>query len=152
LPRGLMPAAGRLRVLLDGLMSLSALVTFSWFFVLGPTIIRGSETNVGKVLGVAYPIGDLVLLFCALVILQMNGSVAAGAATRAMGFGMAFVAAADTAFAFQTLNGAYESGRVADIGWSVGYMLVAIGVCAANSPSQAAVALSNPGARPRLTS
>src|SRR5207248_1572634 len=133
LPKGKMPFSGRIRVALDGLMSLAALVTFSWYFVLGPTIIKGAETNLGKLLGAGYPIGDLVLLFCCLVLLQMDGLSGSRPAVRAMGLGLALAAAADSAFGYQTLSGAFQSGRLTDIGWSLGYMLLGYGVCGANA-------------------
>ncbi len=42
------------------------MVTFSWYFVLGPTILQGADTLGGQIIGTAYPLATLVLIFCLL--------------------------------------------------------------------------------------
>ena len=58
----------RVRVGLDGLMMMTAIVTFSWYFVLGPTLLQGSTSLLARMVGTAYPCGDLVLLLCVLLL------------------------------------------------------------------------------------
>src|SRR5579885_1233052 len=64
LPGRRLPAMSRARVLLDGLIIMAAAVTFSWYFILGPTIAQGGGTWASVVVGLAYPLGDLVLIVC----------------------------------------------------------------------------------------
>jgi hypothetical protein len=68
LPKHGLGAATRLRVGIDGFMILAAIVTFSWFFVLGPTVLQGGETALARVVGTAYPVWDLVLIACVFVL------------------------------------------------------------------------------------
>ena len=54
--------------MLDGLIIMTAVVTFSWYFILGPTMLQGYETNLAKFVGSAYPCFDLILIFCMLLL------------------------------------------------------------------------------------
>ena len=49
-------------------MIMVAVTTFSWYIILGPTILQGEETILGQVIGTAYPLATLVLLFCLLLL------------------------------------------------------------------------------------
>src|SRR5215207_701802 len=49
LPAHPLPVASRTRIALDGLMIITAAVTFSWYFVLGPVMQQGTETTLAKV-------------------------------------------------------------------------------------------------------
>ena len=64
LPTHALSKITRSRVLLDGFVTMAALVTFSWYFILGPTMLQGDETIFAKLVGSAYPFFDLVLIFC----------------------------------------------------------------------------------------
>src|SRR5918912_847571 len=68
LPGRRLPMASRVRILLDGLMIMTAVLTFSWYFILGPTIAQGGQTPLASGVGLAYPLGDLVLIACLLVL------------------------------------------------------------------------------------
>jgi hypothetical protein len=43
-------------------MIMTAAVTFSWYFFLGPVINRGDETALAKVFATSYPLADIVLI------------------------------------------------------------------------------------------
>ncbi len=68
LPHRPLPIQTRLRVFLDGLLIMVGVVTFSWYFVLGPTILHGADTVAGQIIGTAYPLAALVLIFCLLLL------------------------------------------------------------------------------------
>ncbi len=126
LPRRPLPSAARLRVLLDGVMLMTGVVAFSWYFVLGPTVLQGSEPLVDKLVGAAYPFGDLVLI-CSLLLLwgrsqerEMRPVVALFSA------GLGCILVIDTAFAYGNLHGTYATGGLVDVGWPLGYMLLAL--------------------------
>lgn len=133
IPVGQMSAVMRGRIALDSLMSMTALVTFSWYFVLGPTVLKGAESSLGKILGVAYPVGDLVLLFSLILLAAQDGEAEHGPAIKAILMGLGCVILADTLFAFQTLHGRYHSGTLADLFWPMGYMLIGYGACDATA-------------------
>src|SRR5215216_1834281 len=68
LPARPMPVASRTRIALDGLMIMTAAVTFSWYFILGPVMQQGTETVLLKVLASAYPLADFVLIACLVIL------------------------------------------------------------------------------------
>src|SRR5262249_28842900 len=61
------PPGTRTRIVLDGLMIMVGIMTFSWYFILGPTILQGATTLIGQIIGTAYPLATLVLIFCLLL-------------------------------------------------------------------------------------
>src|SRR6266487_5019394 len=64
LPHRPLSGQKRVRILLDSLIIMIGMVTFSWYFVLGPTILQGADTIGGQIIGTAYPLATLVLIFC----------------------------------------------------------------------------------------
>ena len=55
LPTYPLTSISRSRVLLDGVIIMTTVITFSWYFVLGPTMLQGNETTFAKFVGSAYP-------------------------------------------------------------------------------------------------
>lgn len=122
----------RMRMSLDAAICLTSLTLISWFFVLGPALLRGNEDLLAKVVGTAYPFLD-VLIFSGLLLLVMNshdrsfrpaiGAVLAGALC---------IIAADTIYDYQTLHGTYHTGSVFDVLWPLGYGLVVVSALLVN--------------------
>jgi diguanylate cyclase (GGDEF)-like protein len=131
LPTRPLPLAARLRALSDSVLIMIALATFSWYFVLGPTLMQGGETRLARVLGTAYPLSDLILLCCVCILSFRAGGVALRPVVIPLGIGLASIIAIDTVFDFQTLHNTFESGRPVDVAWTLGYMLVAVAAHAA---------------------
>src|SRR5215210_3180354 len=73
LPARPIPVASRTRIALDGLMIMTAAVTFSWYFILGPVMRQGSETTLAKAVSTAYPLADVVLIACLIILASRPG-------------------------------------------------------------------------------
>ncbi len=131
LPRRPLPSAVRLRVLLDGVMMMTGVVAFSWYFVLGPTMLQGSESLFGKLVGAAYPFCDLVLFFCLLLLWGRARERALRPVVVLFSLGLGCILVIDTAFAYGNLHGTYATGGLVDMGWPLGYMLLALATRAA---------------------
>ena len=131
LPRRPLPSAVRLRVLLDGVMMMTGVVAFSWYFVLGPTMLQGNETLLGQLVGAAYPFCDLVLFFCLLLLWGRAQERALRPVVVLFSLGLGCILVIDTAFAYGNLHGTYATGGVVDVGWPLGYMLIALATRAA---------------------
>ena len=131
LPRRPLPPAARLRVLLDGVMMMTGVVAFSWYFVLGPTVLQGAESLVGKLVSVAYPFCDLVLFFCLLLLWGRAQERALRPVVVLFSLGLGCILVIDTAFAYGNLHGTYATGGLVDAGWPLGYMLIALATRAA---------------------
>jgi hypothetical protein len=131
LPSRPIPVASRTRIALDGLMIMTAAVTFSWYFILGPVMQQGTETTLAKAVGTAYPLAGIVLIACLIILASRPGEHTLRPTVRLLAVGLTLVVIADSNFAYWSLHDAYATGTLPDVGWSLGYMLVALGAFAA---------------------
>src|SRR5215210_703231 len=146
LPARPVPVASRTRLALDGLMTMTAAVTFSWYFILGPVMQQGSETTLAKAVATAYPLADIVLIACLIILASRPGEHTLRPAVRLLALGLTFIVVADSNSAYWSLHDAYATGTLPDVGWSLGYMLVALGAFAARlAPSEEATTPGEPG-------
>src|SRR5215213_1642416 len=154
LPARPVPVASRTRIALDGLMIMTAAVTFSWYFVLGPVMQQGTETTLAKVVSTAYPLADIVLIACLVILASRPGEHTLRPAVRLLALGLTLIVIADSNFAYWSLHDAYATGTLPDVGWSLGYMLVALGAFAARlAPTgESMTTADEPGDMPRSTS
>src|SRR5829696_131071 len=154
LPARPVPLASRARIALDGLMIMTAAVTFSWYFVLGPVMRQGTETTLAKIVSTAYPLADIVLIACLVILASRPGEQTLRPAIRLLALGLILIVVADSNFAYWSLHDAYATGTLPDVGWSLGYMLVALGTFAARlAPTgESTTTPEEPGDMPRSTS
>src|SRR5260370_23874136 len=125
LPRRRISGTTRSRVILDGLIIMTALITFSWYFILGPTMLQGAETNLAKVVGSAYPVFDLILIFCMVLLWFRESDPLLIPAERLLLAGLTIIVITDSVYGYLTLQNIYTNG-LQDIGWPVGYMLLGL--------------------------
>jgi HAMP domain-containing protein len=146
LPARPIPVASRTRIALDGLMTMTAAVTFSWYFILGPVMRQGTGTALAKVVSAAYPLADIVLIACLVILASRPGEHALRPAVRLLALGLTLIVVADSNFAYQTLHDAYATGTLLDVGWSLGFMLVALGTFVARlAPTGETTTSDEPG-------
>ena len=125
LPRRRLTGTTRSRVLLDGLIIMTAMITFSWYFILGPTMLQGEETNLAKVVGSAYPVFDLILIFCMILLWFRESDPLLVPAERLLLAGLTIIVITDSVYGYLTLQNIYTNG-LQDIGWPIGYMLLGL--------------------------
>src|SRR5215204_1774557 len=154
LPALPVPVASSTRLALDGLMIMTAAVTFSWYFVLGPVMQQGTQTTLAKAVATAYPLADIVLIACLVILASRPEEQTLRPAVRLLALGLTLIVVADSNFAYWSLHDAYATGTLPDVGWSLGYMLVALGAFAARlAPTgEAATTPDGPGDTPRASS
>src|SRR3712207_5841328 len=80
--------ASRTRLALDGLMTMTAAVTFSWYFVLGPVVQQGTETTLAKAVATAYPLADIVLIACLVILASRPEEQTLRPAVRLLALGL----------------------------------------------------------------
>lgn len=125
MPTRKMPSLARLRVMVDGFVVTAALVTFSWFFILGPTILNGDGTALAKFLGALYPLADLAMI-CCLVKLTMGSREPASVRIRNyLTIGVLAYTVSDVIFGYLTLQDKYNSGNPCDVGWLLANFMIA---------------------------
>ncbi|MDQ2716925.1 MAG: bifunctional diguanylate cyclase/phosphodiesterase [Chloroflexota bacterium] len=127
LPVRHLPRVSRARLAVDGLMMMTAIITFSWYFVLGPTLLQGSDSLVAKVVGTAYPCFDLLLLFCVLMLLARNEDRRMRPALLLLSLGLVVIVLVDSIFDYQNLHNSYVSGSLISPLWSLGYQCIGLG-------------------------
>ena len=125
LPGRRLTGSTRSRVLLDGLIIMTAMITFSWYFILGPTMLAGEETNLAKVVGSAYPVFDLILIFCMVLLWFRETDRFLVPAERLLLAGLTIIVITDSVYGYLTLKNIYTNG-LQDIGWPIGYMLLGL--------------------------
>src|ERR687893_254598 len=130
LPARPIPVASRARIALDGLMIMTAAVTFSWYFVLGPVVQQGSETLLAKAVATAYPLADIVLIACLIILALRPGEHVLRRAAYVLALALGFYVVMDSIYGYQTLNDLYVTGTIFDVGWPLAYMLIGLGAFA----------------------
>src|SRR5918999_3421528 len=147
LPARPVPVASRTRIALDGLMIMTAAVTFSWYFILGPVIQQGTETVLAKAVATSYPLADIVLIACLVILALRPGEHALRPAAYVLALALGFYVVMDSIYAYQVLNGTYVTGTLFDVGWPVAYMLIGLGAFAVRLAPEAASPDETPPAR-----
>lgn len=117
--------ASRLKFWLDaGIVVLGGWMVL-WYFVLGPTALAEQTEPLATVLSVAYPIGDLVLIFGAASVLLRDPE---GGSRRALGImagGITAFLIADISFGYLDLQELYQTGDWPDAFWMLAWFLIA---------------------------
>jgi diguanylate cyclase (GGDEF)-like protein len=95
-----------------------------WYLVIGPTVQDNPADQgvLAMVLSLAYPVGDLLVLFGVLVNL-MRRSTAMDTAFRVLVAGVGALVVADLSFAHLSLSGAYEGVGWPDAFWAAAWCL-----------------------------
>ena len=125
--------SGSVRVLLDGAIIAGSLLFISWATALGSAWHSGGESEFARIVGLAYPVGDVITATVAIAALAR----ARGTYRRSLvllGAGVISLAVSDSMFAYLTQNGTYGNGNWLDTGWVAGFLLIGL---AALTPSRA---------------
>src|SRR5260221_54096 len=127
LPTHPLPANTRMRIALGSLAIMVAVTTFSWYIILGPTILQGADTVLGQVIGTAYPLATLVLIFCLLLLVIHSHDRAIRPVALILGLAFIIIVVTDSIYDYQELHNLYVTGGLLDAGCPLGYMLVGLG-------------------------
>lgn len=141
LPRQQPRAGGAWAIALDIGVIVTASAAAMWVLLISPTMAAssGAAGVFSQVIALAYPVGDLLLLWLALDLLFRGQVRTATGSSLLLACGAATLIATDLVYAVQVLRGTYVSGNALGILWSLG--LVLIGLAGAR---QATVAAESP--------
>ncbi|HEV2141390.1 MAG TPA: PAS domain-containing sensor histidine kinase [Candidatus Dormibacteraeota bacterium] len=118
--------ATRSETVLAGAIVALSLLFIAWAFGLGKVYASSPATPAAQAIGLAYPIGDIIIGTSLVVALRRARRAEVGRLALLLG-GLAFAALADSAFAYLTANGTYGAlGSVLDTGWVAGYLMIAL--------------------------
>ncbi|MGN6699007.1 MAG: bifunctional diguanylate cyclase/phosphohydrolase [Thermomicrobiales bacterium] len=124
LPGRPMSLTARLCVLLDGLLIVVMAMTFSWFFLIGPTVLGSDLSPAGKLITIAYPCDDLLLFSSLLVLLLRRASFIRRPAPQLLMLALAIIIVVDSVYSYQVARDSYTTGTLLDLGWPIEYMLI----------------------------
>lgn len=127
----------RTRIVLDGLMMMTAILTFSWYFVLGPTLLQGDNSLLARMIGTAYPCCDVVLLLCVMLLWMRQGDQQMRPVLLWLSFGLIMIVVVDSLFDYLNLHDTYSTGSLIDPLWLLGYQCVGLAVFALQRKSNA---------------
>src|SRR5438132_1425181 len=140
------PARGttRARAVLDGAMVALSLLFVSWAIGLGEVYRQSQSSLLAQWIGLAYPIGDIVILTVLFVAFRRSPPAHRGRLAILV-VGLAANAFSDSAFAFLTASGSYlTSSYLFSTGWIYGYALVALAPLWPQRPTAATEAAEGP--------
>ena len=121
----------RFLLLMDSLICMGSILAIAWYLLLGSLAQMPGEANLGKFLGLYYPIADTALLSCVVFILLRNhGSKYQATARRTsllvVGLGLCFFVTSDFIFNIQQNAGTYVEATWIDLGWPLGLMTIGV--------------------------
>ena len=122
--------AERLKLGLDGATVLLGAAMLVWHLVIEPTVRAGQPSPLAVVLALAYPVGDLVVLFGVTLVLLRHPAGGHPAALRWLVAGAALFVVADVAYAHLSLEGAYQGGTWPDVFWMAALVAMLLGAAA----------------------
>jgi diguanylate cyclase (GGDEF)-like protein/PAS domain S-box-containing protein len=105
--------------LIDALLITTALGLLSWVFLMVPYVHEADLTLPERLVSVAYPLGDVLLL--AMLARFWSGGGLRTPSARLLGLGAISLLVADTLYALIQLHGTWNDGGPVDVGWIIFY-------------------------------
>ena len=125
--------------LIDATIITTGVGMLSWVFLIGPYVRLPDLSVLERLVSIAYPLGDVLLLAVAVAVRLWRTGGNGAIASRLLAFGLLALLAVDTVYGLSVLNGAWQIGGPIDAVWMLYY--VALGLAALH-PSM--VSLSEP--------
>ena len=145
LMRAAQPARDRGAVI-DALVVTIGVGTLVWVFLMAPYAHDGQLTLLTKLVSLAYPAMDLLVLAIAARLVLRGGLH--GPAGSMLAAGLVALMATDSVYGWISLHAGYDTGNLLDGGWIAFYLLLGT---AALHPSMARLSEPAPGRTERLT-
>ena len=136
--------AAQFRTVVDGLVIGASLLIVSWILALGPVVRGGGTGPLADVIGIAYPLGDVIMATIVLLAMARShlGSPLGRLTLLLLSGGLLASAVSDSGFSYLALQDAYASGMRIDVGWFIGYLMVFL--AARQAPRHAAAWMEPP--------
>ena len=123
-PVGARGKVDRAKFWLDSLTVLLSALMVVWFFVLGPTARAQGDGFFAKAISIAYPVGDLVLVFGIAAIILRGPAESCRRALAILAIGLGLFVIADVGFGYSSLQTGYAGGDWPDSLWMCAQFLM----------------------------
>jgi diguanylate cyclase len=140
----------RMRLAIDGFIIAAALFQVSWVAILQGMYEAGRSGRFAMGLSLAYPVGDLVVIMVALLVLA-RARTGQRRTLALLTLGVILMAVSDSAFVYLNAHNGYRAGSVADVGWIVGLMVIGIAALLAQRTREPDVSQLRPPSRIAMT-
>ena len=111
---------------LGGAIVALSLLFVAWALGLRSVYDQSQQPVPATLIGLAYPIGDIVVITVLIIALRRTTRAQLGRMLLLIG-GLASTAVSDSAFTYLTANGSYHAiGSILDIGWVIGFLMIAL--------------------------
>jgi diguanylate cyclase (GGDEF)-like protein len=117
---------------LDAAIVSSGFGLLAWVFVMQPAAADSSLSLLGRLVSLAYPLVDVLLLALLVRLLASRGP--GGLAYRLLAVGLGLQLTSDIGYAMQNLAGVYAGGLV-DLGWMGFYLLTGVAALHPSMPT-----------------
>jgi len=118
--------ATRGEAVLAGAIVALSLLFIAWALGLRTVYEQSQQSQEATFIGLAYPIGDIVVITVLIIALRRASRAQVGRMLLLIG-GLTAIAVADSTFTYLTANGTYGAiGSILDIGWVIGFLLIAL--------------------------
>ncbi len=118
--------ATRGEAVLAGAIVALSLLFVAWALGLRAVYEQSLQPVPATLIGLAYPIGDIVVITVLITALRRATRVQLGRMLLLIG-GLASNAVADSAFTYLNASGSYKAiGSILDIGWVIGFLMIAL--------------------------
>ena len=134
-----------LRAVLDMMIVVIGAVTVVWWLILEPVAAATDSGGLETIVALAYPVGDLLVLFALGAALMSRLVGTSRSALTLIGIGLLLNVLADLTYARLSLEETYESGAWLDVCYLIGWVLMALG---AFRQSQLGATLREAGTEP----
>jgi hypothetical protein len=113
-----------------GMIALLMIVVIVIVNFLLRSIITDPDTSlIDKAVFMFYPIADIVIVSVSVVLLYFTGQFGSkliSSPWRTMAFAWAIMGISDILFSYYSWNDTYSVGSMIDVGWNLGYLLLAL--------------------------
>jgi len=115
-----------LRIVLDSILIVTAVLTFSWYFLLGPIILHGPQPVFGKAIVATSLFEDLVILCCFLILASRSSDADVQPAKYILLLGIALLLTGDGLGGYSVLQTGATDGNLQEILWGISSTLFII--------------------------
>ncbi len=125
-PRPRLAHSAKIKALFDGAALVLGALAVVWFILLAPTAVAPGQNLLQVVISIAYPCGDLALIFGVALLLMTKSRSLRGASLVAFTSSLLLFVVADLIYGRLALDNAYAGGDPVDILWIVALSLIPV--------------------------